>query len=107
MLSVAFAGSDSSSTFAMSTSRPPSFPPLSCRARPQSVLDRDAQRREGARIRQHETDFDLAAPPAPSPRASDGREKLRRRSGRCSARRRVLEEPAPDDLVRFHLASFA
>ena len=68
-LSVALAGSDSSSTLKYSISRPPSLPPCSCDVELEAVLDRVAERGVGAGVRQHQADLDrgvlgmaLAAP---------------------------------------------
>ena len=59
-LSVALAGSDSSSTLKYSISRPPSLPPCSLDVELEAVLDGHAERGEGAGVGQHQADLELA-----------------------------------------------
>jgi hypothetical protein len=60
-LSVAFDGSDSSSTLKYWISRPPSLPPCSWHVELEAALDHVAERRVGAAVRQHQADLDRAA----------------------------------------------
>ena len=79
-LSVAFDGSDSSSTLKYWISRPPSLPPCSCDVELEAVLDHVAERGVGAGVRQHQADLDRAAAPA---RAPDGASASERGGSAC------------------------